>query len=67
MTTLPSEPGFYWWRPYDDSKWRMIHIEPCGTYLGVTDLTGGLYHKARMETFHECSPVGEWVKIEEPK
>lgn len=68
MSTLPTEPGFYWWRPYlDYPKWRMMRIEECGSYLGVSDVQGVLYNKAKMEMFERCSPTGEWVKIEEPK
>jgi len=66
MTTLPSEPGFYWWRPSNWYGWKVLRVRHFGSHLNVDDVSEGSYMGRPLNYWEMFHHIGEWVKIEEP-
>ncbi len=67
MTTLPREPGFYWWRTGDWYEWKLIRVRHRGTHLESDDVSEGAFTGRPLREWTEFAQLGEWVKSEEPK
>jgi hypothetical protein len=72
QTTLPTEPGFYWWRQKDTDAWRMVQIinfgdkeKPC---LNAYDVEFCSFRGRNLKCWQEWAEkgplpehIGQWV------
>jgi len=73
MNTLPTEPGFYWWRTEPRQKWRMVHVRQLGDvrpggqpYLEACDVEFHRWSGRSLDLWVKFWPVGEWIHCPKP-
>jgi hypothetical protein len=70
--TLPTSPGFFWWRQTAEADWRMIQVVDFGgdfsgpQHLTAYDVMFGSFGGRGLRYWEPHSPVGEWVKVKPP-
>lgn len=69
-TTLPTLPGFYWWRADKLTLWRMLCVseviipQQSGSvkiHRKADDMNSGAFTGRSLVNWEEHAPVGEWV------
>lgn len=67
-SALPTEAGFYWWRPAKPSAWRMIKVRsvPGFPAHSADDVSHGSFIGRPIRGWAEDWPVGEWSRVQSP-
>ncbi len=67
-TSLPTEPGFYWWRKNAMRVWRMIQvIDYGGGQLMTYDVETHEWSGRSIDAWREYDVIGEWIAISKPQ
>lgn len=68
MTSLPTLPGFYWWRESAAFPYRMVHIIDFGDgRLTSYDVQRAAWGGRSLDAWREHFPIGEWQRILTPE
>ena len=70
-TTLPTAPGFYWWRKHPQDAFIMIGIRQFGDSLSAYDLQTGTFSGHGLDAWSDLAKtghrqIGEWIAIPPP-
>lgn len=65
MNTLPTKPGFYWWRASDIEEWQLVRVSDYGG-LCAYSVDGGGLGGISLCNWTKLYPVGEWIEVKRP-
>lgn len=67
-SAIPTEPGFYWWRPAKPAAWRLIKVRgvPGFPPHAADDVSGNTFFGRPIKGWADEYPVGEWVRVDPP-
>lgn len=71
MTTLPTKPGFYWWRETPADEFRMVQVidfsEGQLKHLCAYDVQHKAWSGYSFDVWQHHRPVGEWQPVATPE
>ena len=65
MNTLPTQPGFYWWRE-GTLPFRMIQVMDLSGLLAAYDVEKCEFKWRYLKDWQEYAEVGEWIAVPVP-